>query len=63
MLIEPLGWPLSGSLLFWGGAFALGSRAPLRDVPIALAMGFGSYYLFAHVLGLYLPAGPLEGVI
>ena len=63
VLIEPLGWPFSGSLLFWGGAFALGSRAPLRDLPIALAMGFGSYYLFANALGLYLPAGPLEGVI
>ena len=62
-LIEPLGWPLSGALLFWGGTFALGSRAPLRDVPIALAMAFGSYYVFAHLLGLYLPAGPLEGVI
>jgi putative tricarboxylic transport membrane protein len=62
-LIEPLGWPLSGALLFWGGTFALGSRAPLRDLPIALAMGFGSYYLFANALGLYLPAGPLEGVI
>jgi putative tricarboxylic transport membrane protein len=62
-LIEPLGWPLSGTLLFWGGAFALGSRAPLRDVPIALAMAFGSYYVFAQMLGLYLPAGPLEGVI
>jgi putative tricarboxylic transport membrane protein len=63
MLIEPLGWPLSGSLLFWAGAFALGSRTPLRDVAIALAMGFGSYYLFAHALGLALPAGLLEGVI
>jgi putative tricarboxylic transport membrane protein len=62
-LIEPLGWPLSGSLLFWGGAFALGSRTPLRDVPVALAMGFGSYYLFAHALGLSLPAGPLEGIL
>jgi putative tricarboxylic transport membrane protein len=62
-LIEPLGWPLSGALLFWGGAFALGSRAPVRDVPIALAMSFGSYYVFARMLGLYLPGGPLEGVI
>ena len=63
VLIEPLGWPISGSLLFLGGAFALGSRTPLKDVPIALVMGFGSYYLFAHALGLALPAGVLEGVI
>ena len=63
ILIEPLGWPLSGSILFFGGAFALGARSPLRDVPIALAMGFGSYYLFAHALGLSLPAGVLEGLI
>jgi putative tricarboxylic transport membrane protein len=63
VLIEPLGWPLSGSLLFWGAALALGSRTPLRDIPIALAMGFGSYFLFAHALALSLPAGMLEGVI
>src|SRR3954451_8606470 len=25
-LIEPLGWPISGAILFWGSAFALGSR-------------------------------------
>jgi putative tricarboxylic transport membrane protein len=63
VLIEPLGWPLSGAVLFWGGTRALGSRTPVRDVGIALAMGFGSYYLFAHALGLPLPTGILEGVI
>lgn len=63
LLIEPLGWPLSGALLFWGGARALGSRTPLRDIPIALALSFGSYFLFANGLGLDLPTGVLEGVL
>jgi putative tricarboxylic transport membrane protein len=63
VLIEPLGWPLSGALLFFGGALALGSRTPLRDIVVSLALGFGSYYLFNHALGLALPAGVLEGLI
>lgn len=63
VLIEPLGWPLSGALLFWLGARALGSRSPLRDIPIALVLSFGSYFLFAGGLGLSLPTGVLEGVL
>lgn len=63
VLIEPLGWPLSGAVLFWIGARALGSRTPLRDVALALAMSFGSYFLFADALGLSLPTGVLEGVL
>ena len=63
LLIERLGWPLSGAVLFFGTAFALGSRAPVRDVGVALVMSFGSYFLFAKGLGVGLPAGVLGGVI
>lgn len=31
VLIEPLGFPVAGALLFWGAAYALGSRHPERD--------------------------------
>jgi putative tricarboxylic transport membrane protein len=62
-LIEPLGWPFSGALLFWGSAFALGSRHYLRDAVIALVLSFGSWYLFAFGLGVVLPVGILKGIL
>ena len=62
VLIQPLGWPISGALLFWGSAFALGSRRYLRNAVIALALSIGSYLLFSLALGLELPGGPLEGL-
>lgn len=62
-LIVPLGWPISGALLFWGSAFALGSRRYLRNLVVAFVMSIGSYLIFAEVLGVELPAGILEGVL
>jgi putative tricarboxylic transport membrane protein len=63
LLIEPLGWPLSGAILFWGSAFALGSRHPVRDAVIALVLGVGSWYLFVLGLGISLPVGILKGIL
>ena len=62
-LIEPLGWPISGAILFWGSAFALGSRHYVRDAVIAVVMGVGSWYLFVLGLGTSLPVGILEGIL
>jgi putative tricarboxylic transport membrane protein len=63
LLIEPLGWPVSGAILFWGAAFALGSRHYIRDAVIAIALGVGSWYLFVLGLGISLPVGILEGIL
>ncbi len=63
VLIEPLGWPLSGAILFWGSAFALGSRHYVRDAVIALVLGVGSWYLFVLGLGISLPVGILKGIL
>jgi putative tricarboxylic transport membrane protein len=63
VLIERVGWPVSGAVLFYGAAVALGSRRTYRDVAIAVAVSLASYYLFDTVLGIPLPAGPLEGVL
>ena len=63
LLIEPLGWPFSGAILFWGSAFALGSRRVIRDAVIALVLSFGSWYLFAFGLGVVLPVGILKGIL
>ncbi len=63
ILIEPLGWVFSGAILFWGSAFALGSRHYVRDAVIAVALSIGSFYLFALGLGIALPVGVLEGIL
>ena len=63
LLIEPVGWWFSGALLFWGAAFALGSRHYVRDAAIAFALSFGTFYLFALGLGTTLPPGLLRGIL
>ncbi len=63
VLMETLGWPITGTLLFWGAVIALGSRHLVRDFAISAAIGFGSYLLFAYTLDVDLPAGVLGGVI
>ena len=63
LLIESLGWVFSGAILFWGSAFALGSRHYVRDAVIAVALSIGSFYLFALGLGIVLPPGVLRGIL
>lgn len=63
VLIERIGWPISGAILFYGAAVALGSRRMYRDVLVAIVMAVASYYLFDVALGIPLPAGPLEGLL
>jgi putative tricarboxylic transport membrane protein len=62
-LIDRAGWLISGALLFWGSAYALGSRRYVRDALIAFALSFLTYYLFGQGLGIDLPAGILEGIL
>lgn len=63
VLIESLGWPISGAILFWGAATALGNRHFLRNVVLSLALSFGSYFLFVELMRIHLPAGVLSGVL
>lgn len=63
LLIDLLGWVISGALLFWGSARALGSSHPVRDAVISLLLSLGTFYGFYVGLGIYLPAGLLEGVL
>lgn len=63
VLIGPLGFPISGALLFWGSAYALGSRHLHRDPLIAAGLSLVTYFLFNNLLGVPLPGGPLMGVI
>jgi putative tricarboxylic transport membrane protein len=63
VLIEPLGFPASGALLFWGSAYALGSRAYDRDPLIAAVLSLITYVVFDILLGIPLPGGPLMEVL
>ena len=62
-LIERAGWAISGTVLFWGSAYALGSRAYLRDLVLAVMLAVASFYLFAAGLGIGVPAGILIGIL
>jgi len=63
LLIDVLGWVISGALLFWGSSWALGSRHLVRDAVISLALSLATFYGFYLGLGILLPAGLLEGVL
>ncbi|MGR6322345.1 tripartite tricarboxylate transporter TctB family protein [Micromonospora soli] len=63
VLIEPLGWVISGTILFWGSAYALGNRHYVRNLLIAVALSLITFYTFAIGLGVDLPAGVLQGIL
>ncbi len=63
VLIVPLGFSLAASVQFVCTARAFGSRAPLRDAGIALAVSLGAFFLFVEALGVNIGAGLLEGAI
>lgn len=63
LLIEPLGWVISGSLLFFLSAFALGNRHHVRGLAIGIALALITFYAFAIGLGVNLPAGILQGIL
>ncbi|HEV2603630.1 MAG TPA: tripartite tricarboxylate transporter TctB family protein [Microvirga sp.] len=54
------GFILATALLFAMVARAFGRRAFLMDLAIGLVLGLLTYLLFARVLALTLPVGPLE---
>ena len=63
LLIERLGWPVSGAVLFFGTAYALGSRHLIRNAIIAITLSVGTWYLFNLALGIALPVGILKGIL
>ena len=63
LLVDTLGWVLSGTMLFWGTVWSLGSRHYVRDLVVSLALSLATFYGFFAGLGILLPAGLLEGVL
>ncbi|MFD9699492.1 tripartite tricarboxylate transporter TctB family protein [Lentzea sp. NPDC059081] len=61
-LIGVVGFPISGAVLFWGAAYALGSRAYVRDPLIAAGLSILTFAVFNNLLGVPLPGGPLMEV-
>jgi putative tricarboxylic transport membrane protein len=63
LLIETLGWVISGALLFAMSAYALGNRHHVRGLAIGVALSLLTFYAFAIGLGVNLPAGILQGIL
>ncbi|MBY8872991.1 tripartite tricarboxylate transporter TctB family protein [Micromonospora sp. PLK6-60] len=63
VLIDRLGWVISGTILFWGSAYALGNRHYVRNLLISVALSLITFYVFAIGLGVDLPAGVLQGIL
>jgi putative tricarboxylic transport membrane protein len=63
LLVEPLGWAITGTLLFAGAATILGSRHYVRNVVIGVVLAVASFYAFYSGLGIPLPAGILDGIL
>ncbi|MDX1893224.1 tripartite tricarboxylate transporter TctB family protein [Mycolicibacterium sp. 050158] len=63
LLVNPLGWAITGALMFAGCATVLGSRHYVRNIVIGAVLSVGSFYAFYSGLGIPLPAGILDGVL
>ncbi len=63
LLVDPLGWAITGTLLFAGTATILGSRHYVRNIVIGAVLAVASFYAFYSGLGIPLPAGILDGIL
>jgi len=63
LLVDWLGWAITGAMLFVGTAYVLGSRTLIRDVAVGVALSVGTWYGFYSGLGLAIPAGILDGIL
>ena len=63
VLVQPLGWAITGTLLFAGAATILGSKRYLLNLIIGAVLAVGSFYAFYSGLGIPLPAGILDGIL
>lgn len=59
-LISRIGWPLAAVVLFGGSAIGLGAKRPVRVLLISIAVSVVAFVIFRILLGVYLPAGPIE---
>jgi putative tricarboxylic transport membrane protein len=62
LLVNVLGWAVTGAMLFAGCAWALGSRTLVRDVIVGAVLAVASWYFFWG-LGVPLEPGILDGIL
>ena len=62
LLVNLIGWAVTGALLFAGAAWALGSKSLVGDLIVGAVMSVASWYFF-WFLGVPLPAGILNGIL
>jgi putative tricarboxylic transport membrane protein len=63
VLVNPLGWAITGTLLFAGAATILGNHHYVRNIVIGAVLSVASFYAFYSGLGIPLPAGILDGIL
>jgi putative tricarboxylic transport membrane protein len=63
ILIRFVGFSIATGLLFGFAARGFGARRLHISIPIGIAICLAIWYLFAGVLQLSLPAGPLENLL
>ena len=63
VLLEPAGFVIASALLFFGAAYAMGSRRYARDLVVGVVLAAVLYVGFTRGLGLQLPAGVLKGIV
>lgn len=61
LLLPYVGHPVAGTLLTVAVLHTMGMRGWLAKIAVALAIGLGSHYVFAKLLGLPLPTGIWSG--
>lgn len=57
--VEPLGYVIASSVVFWLTAWAIGARHVLRTAVIGVALALVIYLAFTRLLDISLPAGVL----
>ncbi|GAB3477176.1 tripartite tricarboxylate transporter TctB family protein [Nocardiopsis coralliicola] len=63
LLLQPVGWLLSGALLFFGVSRAFPGGRPLFEAGVALVYSAVVQLVFVAGLGLNLPSGILGGLL
>ena len=63
ILMEPLGYILTSTAYVMAGLFIFSERNLRWGIPLALIYAFGTFWIFAMLLRVPLPGGPVEQLL